>query len=230
MYPDLSSRAENLHELMDDPNCDRERLFNTYRQFSVTNRLLAGWRSCYANLVRPLLRRGESSTLLDIGFGGGDIPRSLAAWARRDGFDLTITAVEQDERALSYVAALPGCEGVKFCRASLDELRRDSCMFDFVISNHVLHHVPDSELAQFRQQVEALTSRMAIMNDIVRSTTSYHLFAALAPLMHRNSFSVPDGLVSIRRSFTRDELAAALGSKWHVRCARWFRLVAAFQP
>lgn len=230
MIPDLSSRAENLPELRDDPNCARKLLFKTYREFSVTNRLLSGWRRCYVNLIRPRLRKGDASTLLDIGFGGGDIPRALVGWARHDGFDLVVTAIDQDDRALSYVATLPRCEGVSFCGASLEELRREKRTFDFVTSNHVLHHISSGELAEFRDHVEGLTVRMAIMNDTVRSAAGYFLFASFAPLVLRNSFSVPDGLVSIRRSFTRDELAAALGPQWRVRSMAWFRLVATFLP
>jgi 2-polyprenyl-3-methyl-5-hydroxy-6-metoxy-1,4-benzoquinol methylase len=228
MLPDLSIRAEDLHESMNDPNCSREKLFKTYREFTLTNRLLAGWRRCYASLIRPHLRVGEESTLLDIGFGGGDIPRALAAWARRDGFQLEITGIEQDARALEYVSTLPKRGGVTFRKASLDDLLREKLMFDFVISNHVLHELTNREVGVFRNQVEALTRRFSIMNDIARSSPGYLLFAGTVPLFMRNSFSAADGLISIRRSFTRHELQSALGPRWRVRNAAWFRLIATF--
>lgn len=228
MLPDLSRRADNLHESMNDPNCSREKLFRTYREFALTNRLLAGWRRSYVSLIRPHLRAGEEFTLLDIGFGGGDIPRTLSAWVRRDGFQLEITGIEQDARALEYVSTLPKRGGVTFREASLDDLLCEKRMFDFVISNHVLHELTNREVGVFRDQVEALTRRRSIMSDIARSFPGYLLFASTVPLYIRSSFTVPDGLISIRRSFTRDELQSALGPRWRVWNAAWFRLIATF--
>jgi len=228
MLPDLSTRAEHLRESMTDPSCSREKLFRTYREFALTNRLLAGWRRCYVSLIRPHLRAGEESTLLDIGFGGGDIPRTLAAWVRRDDLQLEITGIEQDARALEYVSTLPKRDGVTFREASLDDLLRERLMFDFVISNHVLHELTNREVNVFRDQVEALTRRCSIMNDVARSSPGYILFASTVPLFMRHSFTVPDGLISIQRSFMRDELQSALGPRWRVRNAAWFRLIATF--
>ncbi len=215
---------------MEDPGCDREKLFRTYREFALTNRFLSGWRRRYVSLILPRLRAGEASTVLDIGFGGGDIARMLAGWARRDGLRLEITGIEQDARALEYVATLPTCGGVTYRAASLEDLLREGRGFDFVISNHVVHHLGSREVVVFRDQVEALTRRAAIMNDIERSSLGYVLFAASASLVMGDSFSVPDGLLSIRRSFTRAELQVALGPRWRVWSTVLFRLIATFEP
>lgn len=44
----------------------------------------------------PVLRRDRVTTVLDIGSGGGDLPRALARWADRDGYRVRITAVDPD--------------------------------------------------------------------------------------------------------------------------------------
>ncbi len=69
----LARRATELPEIMDGP-CDEARLFATYRHFAVANRAVSGWRRIYRRRLRPLLAAGPV-TLLDVGFGGGDIPR-----------------------------------------------------------------------------------------------------------------------------------------------------------
>jgi len=74
-----------------------------------------------------------------------------------------------------------------------------------------------------------VTRRWSIMSDIARSFPGYLLFAATVPLVMRHSFTAPDGLISIQRSFTRDELQSALGPRWRVRSAAWFRLIATFR-
>jgi 2-polyprenyl-3-methyl-5-hydroxy-6-metoxy-1,4-benzoquinol methylase len=227
---DLTSRAEHLREIMDDPDCDRGDLFRAFRQFELINGLLVGWRGCYARWIRPRLRPGRTSTLLDIGFGGGDIPRALSKWARRDGFRLDVTAIERDRRALEFVSDLPSAQGVTYRFASTQDLLGEGRDFDFVVTNNLLHHLTAPELVDFRDQVEALTRRVAIMNDIERSRVGSTLFRLLAPLVFRDSIAVPDGLTSIRRSFTRSELARALGPAWQVRSEPVFRLIATFTP
>ncbi|MGH8488404.1 MAG: hypothetical protein ACREXS_05935 [Gammaproteobacteria bacterium] len=65
-------------EIMDDPRCDRERLYRTYRQFRAVNAALSRIRSVYKRWIRPAMRIHEHSySLLDIGFGGGDIACAL---------------------------------------------------------------------------------------------------------------------------------------------------------
>lgn len=230
MLPDLSERAEDARELMDGPDADRAMLFRTYRHFERLNRLFAGWRRCYGRWIRPRLRAGARNTLLDVGFGGGDIPRALLAWARRDGFDLAVTAIERDPRATAFVAALPTEDGPAFRQATMRDLAAEGRRFDFVITNNVLHHLATRDVEAFRDQAEALTVRLALFNDIARGRLAYLAYALAAPVVVRGSFAAADGALSIRRSFTRRELSAVLGPRWRVRNGRWFRLQATFEP
>ncbi|RIJ51954.1 methyltransferase, partial [Clavibacter lycopersici] len=99
---DLSRRDTGLTELMDDPDCDPAALDRTYARFPVVNRVVAGWRGVYRSRIRPLLSADRETTLLDIGSGGGDVPLSLARWARRDGLRLSVTGIDPDPRAAAF--------------------------------------------------------------------------------------------------------------------------------
>ena len=230
MPHDFSIRVQDLLETIDDPDCDRELLFNTYRQLRLVNRVVSGWPGIYRTRIRPRLRRGETSTLLDIGCGGGDVARDLCTSAQADGFDLRVLAVDQDPRALAFAARRPAPAGLEFANLTLSELLRQGRAFDFVITNSVLHHVPTDALPEFRTQVEHATRGLALMNDVRRSRTAYTLFASIAPLFLRRSFSVSDGLLSVRRSYTDAELGAALGPRWNVARAGLHRLLASWTP
>src|SRR5690625_7898361 len=87
---------------MDDPDCDLAKLYRTYAQFKVVNRVVAGWQQTYRTYVRPLLHQDKTNTLLDIGAGGADVTRAIAHWARRDGLVLHITAADPDDRAYTW--------------------------------------------------------------------------------------------------------------------------------
>lgn len=212
--PDFTRRETAQAELMDDPACDLPTLRRTYRQFAHLNALIAGWRGIYVRDLRPRLRRGPL-TLLDIGCGGGDVPRHLAGWALRDGLTLTVTGIDTDERAIAYARAQPGPPNLTFRHALSRDLRREGQAFGAVTSNHLLHHLSGPELARLLEDCEAL-GRVALHNDLIRSPLAYRLFSAGAHLFP-GTFIRADGLLSIRRSFTPEELAAAAPPGWQVR-------------
>jgi 2-polyprenyl-3-methyl-5-hydroxy-6-metoxy-1,4-benzoquinol methylase len=218
--PFLAQRRTEIKELMENPDCDQRKLHNTYRQFRAINTLVSGWGRIYRCHLRPSLRAAANAqgcaTLLDIGFGGGDIPLRLARQARRDGIPLELTAVDQDPRALDYVRQFPTSSGIGFRDTSLSDLLARGERFDVVISNHLLHHLPESGLADFCDQTRQLGRRFVLHSDIVRSTFAYLAFAAFTSPFFHGSFIVPDGLMSIRRSFTHRELVDAAPSGWTV--------------
>jgi 2-polyprenyl-3-methyl-5-hydroxy-6-metoxy-1,4-benzoquinol methylase len=219
----LARRETTALELMDDPHCDPVLLGRTYAQFAVVNRLVSGWRRLYVSTLRPVLAASDRPTLLDVGFGGGDIPRALARWARRDGIDLAVTAVDPDPRATTHVRALPD-EGVEFRSASSADLVAEGRRFDVVVSNHLLHHLDDAALQRVLADSEQLARRLALHNDLRRSALAYRTYALATRPLAGSSFLHADGLLSIRRSHRPAELAGVRPG-WTVRAAPPFRLL-----
>lgn len=223
----MRQRAVDAVEMMDRLDCDARLLQNTYRQFAVVNRVLAGWRRLYVRELRPSLAGNTApATLLDIGAGGGDLAYMLAAWARRDGLPLHITGIDPDPRAGAYAQGRPPVPGVEFRQAHSADLVREGRRFDFVISNHVLHHLSAHELQQLLADSAALSTTKALHNDLRRSPAAYALFAAAA-LPFRRSFIRADGLTSIRRSYTPSELTALAPPGWNVETTTTFHQILA---
>lgn len=212
----LARRDTVSQEFMDAPDCDLDRLERTYRQFRTVNRLVSGWGRVYRRLIRPRLDTHRPTTLLDIGFGGGDISRALTGWAARDGLLLATTAIDPDERALRHVRRLPTA-GVHFERASSADLVARGDRFDVVISNHLLHHLDPAALAALLADSRALSRGLVVHNDLSRRRAGYGFYAAVTLPFARRSFIHQDGLLSIRRSYRPAELRAAVAPGWRVR-------------
>lgn len=221
----LSERDTTSSERMDDPECDLQELRNTYRQFSTINSLISKWRTLYRRELRPLLNPDTPNTLLDIGFGGGDIPHKLARWATEDGFTLQITAIDPDPRAMDFVQAQERHPNITFLQCALSELDPDRRQFDFVISNHLLHHLGSDELATVLKHSQALSTKQVLFNDIRRDDFAYLFFTLLARPVFRSSFITEDGLTSIKRSYTEAELLEAVPDNWRVETVFPFRLL-----
>ncbi|MEX2541163.1 MAG: methyltransferase domain-containing protein [Trueperaceae bacterium] len=222
----LGERAGELRERMDDPDCDPVRLHNTYVQFALVNRLVSGWERVFRRYLAPRLARG--STVLDVGCGGGDLARRLARWGERRGTPLRITAVDPDPRALAFARTRP-VAGVRYLEVDAEELANDGRRFDCVISNHVLHHLPADRITGFLELSGQLSAGLALHNDLRRHAAAWLAFSLTRPFFLR-SFIVEDGLRSIRRSFTPDELRDLLPSGWRVDTLAPFRNLVVREP
>lgn len=225
----MRQRAVDAVEMMDLPDCDPAKLERTYRQFGLVNLLFSGWRRLYCNEIRPLLSHDSATTLLDIGCGGGDLVRQLALWAARDKLLLDVTGIDPDARAHTYSSRFPHHFSVRFRQADSTDLVREGRRFDVVISNHVVHHLQPAGLAQLLTDSQALARRLSLHNDLRRSIAAYALFS-LAGLPFRGSFIRKDGLTSIRRSYTPQELTAAAPPGWHVARRSRFHQVLIHRP
>ncbi|MEX3510887.1 methyltransferase [Kocuria sp. WRN011] len=231
--PLLRRRSINEAELMDDPSCDPVALNNTYALFGVINPLVASWRPVYRRWIRPALQaaagEGRTPTLLDVGSGGGDVARVLSRWATRDGIELSVTAIDPDPRAYSWALAHDNGVGVDYRALSSADLVAEGERFDVVVSNHVLHHLSPGELTELLTDTSALTGSVAVHNDLRRSRTAWLLYwVGTLPLIRARTFARFDGLLSVRRSYRRNELIDAVPSGWSVRQQRFFRLLAVF--
>jgi 2-polyprenyl-3-methyl-5-hydroxy-6-metoxy-1,4-benzoquinol methylase len=222
---DLHSRDTAVQELMDDAGCDACALHRTYARFAAVNRLVSGWRRTYRTQIRPLLSADRTTTLLDIGFGGGDLPRALRRWALRDGLELTVDAIDPDPRAVAFVSTRRPTPGVRFRQADSAALVEAGERYDLVTSNHLLHHLDAAGLQQLLADSARLARRLVLHSDLRRSRTAYLAWAAASWPTARDSFLFTDGLLSIRRSYRPAELAAAMPPGWQVRPQPPFRLL-----
>ena len=212
----LRERDPHAVEDMDRPDCDLQRLNRSYARFPVVNYLLSGWHRTYRERLRPILKTRGSATVLDVGCGGGDVARSLARWAAKDGCELQVTGIDPDERAYGFAVRAPAVKGVSYRCAHTSELVAEGLAFDVVLSNHVLHHLNPEQLAGMLRDSEALSSGIVLHNDLKRSNLSYALFAAGFWPLGLGSFICGDGLISIARSYTAPELRNAAPARWTV--------------
>lgn len=200
-------------ELMDDPACDREMLYRTLRQFERINALVTPNRSLARALILDDMQRGETRRLLDIGAGGGDFARWIVDRAREESKELSVVCVDHDSRVCDYCLAM--CRGYPEIETRCAGFREVDGQFDYVFSNHLLHHLSDSETLALLDHTRAITTRLLLMSDLRRVGWAEHGFRLLATVAFRNSFARTDGTASIRRAYRFNELASIVAeSAW----------------
>lgn len=208
IFPDMRLRNTTDKEIMDRADADLDQLHRTVRQFQWINFLFSASRMLlrehfFSMMIQDPVRR---YTLLDVGAGGCDISVWAAREARNRGLKLDITALDNDPRILpvAYRAARDYPEIRVFEGNALDLGRQGP--FDFIFSNHLLHHLDWDEIKIFLQQVIAATRIAFVMNDLKRSRWAYLGCTVFLGLWTRRSFAFHDGRLSIRRGFLPGEL------------------------
>lgn len=208
LFPDLRLRNTTDKEKMDRADADLTQLLRTIRQFQWINVLFSASRALLREHFFPMMERDPKRvyTLLDVGAGGCDIALWVAREARNRGLKLNITALDNDPRILPIAyRAVRDCPEIRIFEGNaLDFSELGS--FDFIFSNHFLHHLDWDEITIFLQQVLARTRLGFVMNDLKRSRWAYLGCTVFLGLSTRRSFSFHDGRLSIRRGFLPGEL------------------------
>jgi SAM-dependent methyltransferase len=174
-------------ELMDAIDIPDEALDLTYRQLDAVHGWL-GNRRAVLRLLRDCPGRAPGR-VLDIGCGHGALLREVRDRLGVDavGFDLRPTPSGLD------VPILCG-------NAAVDPLPEA----DVAVCVATAHHLSAEELVAMIRNVARSCDRLILL-DLVRHPVPYSLFRVfLAPLLYR--INALDGLTSIRRSFTANEM------------------------
>jgi len=208
LFPDMRLRNTTDKEKMDRADADLDQLLRTIRQFQWINVLFSASRRLLREHIFPVMDQDPKRvyTLLDVGAGGCDIALWAAREARSRGLKLNITALDNDPRILpiAYRAVRDWPEVRILEGNALDFSELGS--FDFIFSNHLLHHLDWDGIGIFLRQVLARTRLGFVMNDLMRSRMAYLGCTVLLGLSARRSFAFHDGRLSIRRGFLPGEL------------------------
>ena len=214
-FPGLSQR-EYLPELMDDPNSNREQLYNTLAQFARINALFARYKSLIKKFIfAPIIKAKSKNTLyiVDLGAGGGDIAQWMSEFALKLKLNIRILCVDKDPRVVDYLkkqlshqSNIDIIEGDVFSNSNISPLRK----WDYLFANHFLHHLPWEQIPLAIENIYRKTKSNFVLSDLKRSYFSYYGYSLYAKLFTRDSFAFYDGRVSIRRGFHRKELKEIL--------------------
>lgn len=149
------------------------------------------------------LAPGSTISVLDVGYGQGDMLRAVHRWASKAGFRPRLTGVDLSPwSAPAAEAATPAAMGIDFRTGDVFAYRPDEPL-DFVISSLVTHHLPDEMVVRFIDWMEANTQRGWFINDLHRHPIAFYGFQALSTVARWHPFVRHDGPVSVARAFQR---------------------------
>ena len=197
----------NSEEILDSKDCPPSEIQTSLRDLSRINRWFGG-----VATTRKLLDRVVSVTglkrlsLLEVAAGLGEVPRGAARQLARHGVSLEITDMDRDSSHLERDhRALAG--------DALTLPFRDAS-FDVVSCSLFVHHLQPDPLKQFAIESLRVSRHAVLINDLIRHPLHLALVYAGFPLM-RSYVSRVDGVASVRRAYTPDEVRHMLANGSH---------------
>ena len=195
-------------EWIDQPETDPSLVSEELQILEDANRRFGGHDLALHYLQRLLGNsRPAPISILDLGTGAADIPRTLAAWLRDRQWPATITAVDRNPTVLRVAAE--SCRDwpeIRFERHDVLNLPFVPRSFDIVLCSLVLHHFSFSEAVVILQRMQEIARVGYILNDLRRNWVSVLLAELAARTVIRSPIARHDAPQSCRAAFTIPEL------------------------
>jgi ubiquinone/menaquinone biosynthesis C-methylase UbiE len=198
-------------EITDDLSLSDPEVIENLKELETINRYFGGHASSFygiKNLLQKAIHRPVS--VADFGCGGGDTLLYLKEKFNKFkniewiGFDGNNSTVEFARSKLSKEPDVCLVHGNFF----KDEIRTKT--FDIVHCALTCHHLEDAELVSLFRQLYQNTRIGFVINDLHRHWLSLAGVKLLNGIIIKTSIGKHDGLQSVRRGFTRNELTILL--------------------
>lgn len=218
-------------ELLDEAGCPDPLARRALREIALANALFggraaAGWG--LDQLLRDAPLSARPLTLLDLGAGCGDISEYLVARTRSRGAQLTPIALDRHR------------EAARLCReGDLSSVVADAWALpfadrsvDFVVASQLLHHFSREAGIELVRALDRIARVGVVVADLYRARVAQAgiWIASIALGFHR--VTRQDGVTSVRRGFTPEELSRLLlsaGIRGVVARRPGYRVVAAWR-
>lgn len=196
-------------EIMDDFAMEGEILRDALDKIASINKLLGGNKVTIEG-VKTLLKgvdKGMRISILDVGCGNGDMLRTLADLAAKEGYLFSLYGIDANAFTIRHAASLSSeYANISFHCEDIFQENLPRPHFDIILCTLTLHHFKNTEILDLLRFLHAHATLGIVINDLHRSKLAYYLFSALCYVFGLNSMSREDGLVSILRGFKRADL------------------------
>ncbi len=184
-------------ELMDAEDLAPETYARVVHDLAKVNTLTLARRPTL-NFLKLLPKR--PLRILDVGYGDGDMLRTIARWAAKRGQDVALVGIDLNPRSLAAAREATPPELAIDWRVG-DYADCSSEGWDVVISSLVAHHMTHEQLIGFLRFMDREAAAGWLVNDLHRHGFAWLGFPLLATLMRWHPIVRHDGQLSVARSY-----------------------------
>ena len=217
-------------EYLDAPGVDPRIVRRSLADVALANALFGGTRAVLLEISAVLPELGATATLLDVGSGVGDIAARARELARGHRVDLSLVTIDMAETLAVASRSRVG----NAVRGNATQLPFADRSVDVAMCSQTLHHFDDADASCVLRELDRVARVRVIVSDLRRSwLAAAGLWVASFPLGF-HPVSRHDGVVSIMRGYTNDELrrivTSSIGRTPTVRRRMGWRVTATWNP
>jgi 2-polyprenyl-3-methyl-5-hydroxy-6-metoxy-1,4-benzoquinol methylase len=190
-------------ELLDGDDIPEADLFQNLRELDFINHWLGGYNISFAAL-KKVLKKGRPFTLVDIGCGGGDTLKRIAAWNRRAGFDLNLYGIDIKPVCIDYASRNLKSETATLICDDYRNVFNHVAKVDIIHACLFCHHLTQEELVQL-VQFALKNKAVLVVNDLERNALAHYSIKWLTRLFSKSYLVKNDAPLSVLRGFKKRE-------------------------
>jgi|TARA_R110000737_G_scaffold50895_2_gene71976 2-polyprenyl-3-methyl-5-hydroxy-6-metoxy-1,4-benzoquinol methylase len=206
----LSVRS-NQKEQMDNFELSGKELNETLSGLTFINKYLGNTAATFKAVKTEIAKAHQTLKILDLGCGGGDNLRAIAKWCSINNKSIELIGLDGNAHILEYAKKLNNKSlTIKYLQADILDSTFELPKCDILISSHFMYHFSDIELVQFLKKSNNKVSTKIIFSELKRSYLAYSLFKIGSILLPFSKIVMQDGLLAIKRAFTKKEITSIL--------------------
>ncbi|MBL7703143.1 MAG: methyltransferase domain-containing protein [Ferruginibacter sp.] len=222
-------------EKLDDLSLHGAILYKALQSLAWINKWFGNHRSVIKTVNDICKNESRPVRITDLGCGGGDLAIALAKSLQKRKIQFSITGIDGNNNTLLY--AQKKCSSfseISFIQADIlnPGFRVLSC--DILMSSHFMYHFTEDTLAAFIINNSPAVSGAFVFSELNRNRLALYLFKFSSFFLPLSKLAKEDGLLAIKRSFTKNEwqviLNKAKKDRYHLRHAFLFRLLVTVFP
>lgn len=208
----------DVPELIDDETQPYADFRASMSDVMRVNRFLGGT-AVVAGQARTWLRAAQARQtpdappaplrFLDVATGSGDIPAALLQTAQRMGVPVEIVGLDFSPPILRHAREEVGhLDGIRLVRGNAFRLPFADDSFDYALCSLAFHHWGMEGSIQALREMERVTRRGWLVNDLRRARSAWHLIRLVMAFTNVNRLTRHDAPASVLRAYSLPEYAA----------------------
>lgn len=198
MFRKFRQRSLEL-ERLDTGDYDEHEYARWQKEMWFIHRLFGEVRALRRSLLAEIRSANlQSVSVLDVGAGSGEILSTLKE--KLSGKNMLV-GIEVGQEAVKSI----GAKGFSVVRADAVQLPFADQSFDYAFCTLLLHHLNEDAAMKLLQEMQRVARKRIFVIDLERRASSYYIYRLLGRVLLQR-FTFDDGSLSIRRSFTRQEM------------------------
>lgn len=194
-------------ELMDDFNLHGEELQYALDKIAKINHFLGGNQLTLKGIKKLLPKTFTNLTIVDVGCGNGDMLRYIADYGKKNNLSFTLLGIDANKNTIKYAKeSSTNYPNISYKCLDIFSEPYKEVKADIILTTLTLHHFKNTEIESLVPVFMKQATLGIIINDLHRSKIAYRLFETLCFLFRWSYITKHDGLISILRGFTKEDL------------------------